>query len=450
MNNVNSLNIYGEKFQDNIIYYLITKKDFLVSINKILKQDYFELNNHKYFISKLLDFYKVYGINPDKEQFLIEIKKDKLDNNKEKFIIDKLNNIFEIQENDIIKEEYIINEFINFCKFQYLKNSLIESAESIKEGNYIEVKNRLLNNIYNIELDNNIGHNYIKDKENRFLTNSRNIIPFPWEELNNLTGGGIGNGELILVCGAPKGGKSWFVSDIAAHASTLGKNVVFYTLELSEIKIGNRIDAYLTKTDLDKLIENKEKIINIIDKKINGNILIKQFIPKKTNFDDIRNHLDKIKRENNFVPDLVVIDYIDKLGNIKYNNRTEYENSEDLYTEARSLAMELNIPVLSPCQVNRSGAKDKVIEEDKLAGSYSKFMICDFAISIARVNNECKLRILGSRLGPDKITYNATFNPANGHIEFLDMDNGEESDEKNSFLGVPMSELKKIKDKFDL
>jgi hypothetical protein len=43
----------------------------------------------------------------------------------------------------------------------------------------------------------------------------------------------------------------------------------------------------------------------------------------------------------------------------------------------KGLAKELKIPILTPSQVNRMGAKDDVIEGDKAAGSYDKMMVAD-------------------------------------------------------------------------
>jgi hypothetical protein len=95
---------------------------------------------------------------------------------------------------------------------------------------------------------------------------------------------------------------------------------------------------------------------------------------------------------------------------------------DDVFVAVKGLAKEMKIPVLTPSQVNRMGAKDQVIEGDKAAGSYDKLMVADFAISLSRqkedkVNGTGRIHIMKNRYGMDGMTYNALVDTNNGHID---------------------------------
>jgi hypothetical protein len=129
-----------------------------------------------------------------------------------------------------------------------------------------------------------------------------------------------------------------------------------------------------------------------------------------------------------FVPDVIFIDYIDLLKN---SSRDRLEGTEDIYTSIRGLATELGIPIVTPSQANRTGAKSDIIEGDNIAGSYSKLMIGDIVLSLAR-NRKDKLEgtgrwhVMKNRLGGDGMTFASTIDTSMGKIEifedFLEID----------------------------
>ena len=123
-------------------------------------------------------------------------------------------------------------------------------------------------------------------------------------------------------------------------------------------------------------------------------------------------------------PDLVIIDYVDyhrppSIG--KYNERKDEIDSNFIAT--KGLAKDLKIPVLTPSQVNRMGARDNIIEGDKAAGSYDKMMVADICLSLSRMKEDKvlgtgRLHVMKNRYGQDGMTYNIKMDTNNGHIDF--------------------------------
>jgi replicative DNA helicase len=123
--------------------------------------------------------------------------------------------------------------------------------------------------------------------------------------------------------------------------------------------------------------------------------------------------------QQNIEPDLIIIDYADLLTSKA--SKEKRDKLDDIYTNLRGLATEMKLPIWTASQVNRSGAREDIIQGDRMAESYSKMMITDFAMSLAR-NAEDKeggtgrWHIMKNRYGADGITYDSVMDTAIGKI----------------------------------
>jgi hypothetical protein len=179
----------------------------------------------------------------------------------------------------------------------------------------------------------------------------------------------------------------------------------------------------------------------------------------KTTPQSIENHIQKC-RDLDFVPDVIIIDYVDLLSS-RRKSADRKEEIDDVYTLIKGMARELKLPIWTVSQVNRAGAKDDVIEGDKAAGSYNKMMIADFAMSLSRkrqdkVNGTGRIHIMKNRFGADGMTYGSQINTHNGSIlidkdeiaeDQLTFDSGSQ---QNGFAnsGFNNSERSYLKNKF--
>ena len=152
-----------------------------------------------------------------------------------------------------------------------------------------------------------------------------------------------------------------------------------------------------------------------------GKLIVKEYAPKAATVTTIKSHLQKCT-DMGHKPDLVIIDYVDYLKAPSKKFAERKDEIDDVFVAVKGLAKELKIPILTPSQVNRMGAKDDVIEGDKAAGSYDKMMVADIAISLSRkkedkVNGTGRVHIMKNRYGMDGMTYGAKVNTNNGHID---------------------------------
>ena len=448
-----NLNQYGTGFQIKVISSLLTYKEFLVNINDMLSEEYFDNQAHKWIIKEILKYYDKYHTTPSMEILAVELQK--CGNEVLQISIkEQLKEAYNTSNDDL---KYVQEEFAAFCKNQQLKGALLQSVDLLKGGDYESIRS-LINNAIKAGQDKNIGHEYTKDVESRYRKDARTTIKTPWDKINQLLQGGLGNGDFGLIFGNPGGGKSWSLVALGGHAVKLGYNVLHYTLELGEQYVGRRYDAFFSRIGVDKISKHKDKIETLMND-IKGNLIIKEFPTGKATISTIESHIQKVK-DMGIEPDLIVIDYVDLLSS-KRKTIDRKGEIDDIYTSTKGLARELDIPVWSVSQVNRAGAKDNIVEGDKAAGSYDKIMITDVCISLSRqrkdkVEGTGRFHIMKNRYGMDGLTFGVRADTSTGHFEVsndLYQENEEDNDnistpQNNSFSGIDKFDRSELKKKF--
>lgn len=410
------LTTYGKGFQIKVLGSLLTDKTFLLTVRDVLKADYFDSDAHKWIVEETAGYFDEYHTTITME--VLKTKVLKVTNDVLKVAIkEELRNAYSALSDD---QEYIQKEFTSFCKNQDLKKALLESAELLKTGEYDSIRSRI-EAALKAGMDKGIGHEYNKDVESRYRADYRPTIPTPWPIFNSLIQGGMGPGDLILLFGSPGAGKSWLAVAIGAHAVLLGYNVNYYTLELGEDYVGKRFDCYFTGHSIDQVNDYRGEVETIVEG-LKGNLIVKEYPPKQASMTTIESHLQKCK-DMGHEADLVIIDYIDylKAPSRKYGERKD--ELDDMYIAGKGLAKKYKIPVLSPSQVNRAGAKDSIIEGDKAAGSYDKMMVADICLSLSRqkedkIQGTGRLHVMKNRYGSDGITYDVEMDTNNGRTVF--------------------------------
>ena len=446
----NKLSLYGLSFQFKVINQLLTNKEFILNIRDMIEPEYFDNQSMVWIVQQSLKYFDKYHTNPTLEALQIEVKK--LENDVLKTaVVEHLRESFKVENNDIV---YVREEFTNFCKNQQLKKVLMTSVGLLENGMYDDIR-AIIDSALKSGMDKNIGHEYLKDVESRYRPDAREIIPTPWLDINKLLMGGIGGGDLGLIFGSPGGGKSWMMVAIAGHAVQMGYNVVYYTLELSEVYVGKRFDAFFANEPVNTVHLHRKKVENVINQ-LKGKLVVKEFSMGKASAQTLESHVQKLK-DTDQAPDLIIIDYIDLLRSPKRSNDRKDE-IDDIYMNIKAMARDMNIPIWSVSQVNRSGAQDDIIQGDKAAGSYDKIMISDFCMSLSRkkedkVNGTGRLHVMKNRYGMDGLTYNAKVDTTTGHIDLDENNEGVELKESKPLSAKSSEEwdnndLMKIRGKF--
>ena len=426
---LNNLNVYGPSFQIKVISALLTHKEFLLNIQDVLSDEYFDSQSQKWIIKEILKYYQKYHTCPSMDVLKVELKK--IDNEVLQLSIkEQLREAYKASDEDL---KYVEEEFSSFCKNQQLKKALLTSVDFLNNGDYDSIRS-LIDNALKAGGDKNLGHEYNKDTESRYREDHRTIVPTPWKEINELLQGGLGNGDFGLIFGNPGGGKSWSLVALGGYAVKLGYNVLHYTLELGADYVGRRYDAFFTNISVQNITQHKDQIEQVVTS-LDGQLIIKEFPTGKATISTIESHIQKCI-DLDFKPDLILIDYVDLLRS-KRKSGERKDEIDDIYISTKGLARELNLPIWSVSQVNRAGAKDNIIEGDKAAGSYDKMMVTDVAISLSRkkedkVNGTGRLHIMKNRYGIDGLSYYMKADTSTGHFQIMSQMDEDDDNNQNT------------------
>jgi archaellum biogenesis ATPase FlaH len=411
---MSKLTQYGHSFQTKAIGILITDRDFLQQIADIVSPDYFDNDAGKWIIRKTLKYYNEYKTVPTMEVFKVELEN----------LQQELQNV---AVKDLLKQAYkaskatdlgfVKDTFLDFCKNQTLKGALMKSVDLLELGDYDDIRN-LIDKALKAGTERDIGHEYLAELEDRFREEARNTVETPWPLINKLLCGGLGQGDLGLIAGGPGGGKSWALIALGAQAVKTGHTVIHYTLELSEKYVGRRYDACFTEVPVGDIIDNKDIVKEKVEN-LRGGLYIREYPAGQATVNTIHAHLEKCIQQN-IKPDLIIVDYADLLTS--KSSKEKRDKLDDIYTSLRGLASEMKLPIWTASQVNRSGAREEIIQGDRMAESYSKMMITDFAMSLSRSaedkeNGTGRWHIMKNRYGADGITYDSVMDTSIGKIE---------------------------------
>ena len=453
MTTLQKLNQYGPVFQVKVLGALLTQRQFLINVIDSVDSEYFESSAHKWVVEYIQKYFSEYHTTPTIETLSIEVKK--LENEVLRIsIAEALREAYKMSDNSDL--EWVEAEFSTFCRNQQVKKAILNSV-SLLEMNDFESILQLISKAVNAGEDKTVGLDYNIDIEARYREDDRRCIPFPWPIFNEITQGGYGKGDLVLVFGNPGGGKSWAISAMGAYAAALGYNVVHYSLELGEGYVGKRYDAIFSGIEVDKLHLHRKEVDEVVGK-VKGKVIIKEYPPKRASFDTIEAHLQQLEHQNDFKPDLIIIDYLDYMRTRSRKERKE--EIDDVYVAAKAFAKEKGIPVVSPSQANRGAAKSDIIEGDNAAGSYEKIMIGDIILSLARkrkdkIEGTGNWHIMKNRYGADGMTFRSRINTSNGYIDIdnspVDDDDIETSSSNkavNNFSDVGAEERQLLQKKF--
>ena len=419
MNKTQKISEYGYSFQVKFIVCLITDKLFLEQIVDILDGKYTSNDAFRWIINEIREYYNEYKDIITMEVFKIKIQEtdsDLLAVN----IKDVLKEVFKnIEATDL---DYVKDKALDFHKSQVLKDAIVKSAEILeRDGDTDEIKS-IIDTAMQAGVERNLGHDYLQDIDKRYEESARITSPTPWDIINELMQGGLGAGELGVIV-APSGiGKSWTLAAMGAYGISKGMNVVHYTLELNEAYVGLRYDSIFSGVEVQNLKYHKEEIMEKLSK-LDGNLTIKYYPTKFCTVNTLSAHLKKVMTFGTRV-DMVLVDYADIMRDV-HRTREVRHALGNIYEDLRGLAGELQIPIWTASQANRSALDEDVIEAGKIAESYAKIMVADFVMSLSRkiedkISNTGRFHVIKNRFGPDGLTYPARINTNIGKIEIFE------------------------------
>jgi len=293
------------------------------------------------------------------------------------------------------KQQWLIERTEKFCKEKAIHNAIMRSITILdgKDKQYTEdALPSLLAEAISVSFDKSVGHDFYDDAEKRYdyYHMKEDRLPFDLSMFNKISKGGIPRKTLNGILASTGVGKSLFLCHLAAASLKQGKNVLYITMEMSEERIAERIDCNLLNIDIDELFKIGKKTfttkVEELQSKTHGKLIIKEYPTGNAHAGHFRALLDELKTKKNFLPDVIMIDYLNICASqrVKNQNANSYTIVKSIAEELRALAVEFDVPVWTATQTNRGGANNSDVSITDTSESFGLPMTLDFLFAMVR------------------------------------------------------------------
>ena len=343
---------------------LLHNEEYARKVVPFIQGDYFEQPSQKIVFEEVSSFITEYDELPTKEALYIEVEK-RNDVNEE--IYKQVKDLIGVLNDEPADQDWLVNTSEKWCRDRAIYLALMESiqlADGKDDKKGRDAIPSILSDALAVSFDNNIGHDYLKDYEERYESYHRkeDKIPFDLEYFNKITKGGIPNKTLNIALAGTGVGKSLFMCHMASSCLSNGSNVLYVTMEMAEEKIAERIDANLLNVNIQEITDLPkpmfESKVTSLAKKTQGTLIIKEYPTASAHSGHFKALLNELALKKSFRPDIIFIDYLNICASSRYRGNTSvnsYSYIKAIAEELRGLAVEANVPIVSATQTTRSG-----------------------------------------------------------------------------------------------
>lgn len=409
----------------NFLCAFILSEKFCALFCKVFKPAYFENPDYKILVSYIQSYFKKYSRPPKKlvvsyiEKHKNQFENEELYRSLKKTLITSAESIDDLL--DKYESQFIIDDAELFIKAAVLRLTMDEinlALENDDEENAMRIYEKMI--IPEVQRSNIVSFEDDLDKQREVLRKNRNLIIQFKNEVGLLVGP-LYRGDFLTWVAPTMTGKSWWLMWTAKQCRERGLNVLFLSLEMQEQSILRRFEQmyyrrtlYGEEVSIAKFIQDDDNKYKIIHKKINAAQLKPEDISQlkiKTmgkhphgrlkivcragiNIAEVKAILSELKYQNSFVPDVVVLDYADKMTTVrKYNNEREILGV--IWKDLRDLALSNNILLVTASQTNRA-AWDKHFGREAIAEDSRKLneVTCAIGIMADKKDRELGLSML--------------------------------------------------------
>ena len=374
---------------------LVTNEQYARKVLPFMKGDYFSDKTERTVFEEITKFVDKYNKIPTQTSLEIEVSGRK-DLNEEEF--KKVVAVIKTLESTDVDFDWLVNTTEQFCKDKAVYNAIVEGISIIdgkdKHRGPDAIPN-ILTDALAVGFDNRVGHDYLVDADDRFdfYHTVEEKIPFDLEFFNRITKGGLPPKTLNIALAGTGVGKSLFMCHMAANCLSMGKNVLYITLEMAEERIAERIDANLMNISMEDLHDLPKsmydnKIAKII-KSTSGKLIVKEYPTASAHTGHFRGLIKELAIKKSLKPDIVFVDYLNICASTRYkgqSNVNSYMYIKAIAEELRGLAVEINVPIMSATQTTRSGFTNSDIGLEDTSESFGLPATAD--LMFALISNE--------------------------------------------------------------
>jgi len=328
-----------------------------------LMKEYFTAREYKIVFLEIHEYISQYDALPSLNALSIECQ-ERTDLTEDQF--KNIKEVLSELSNEKSEYNWLVDTTEKWCQERAIYLSLMESVKIADGQDSKRDKGaipEILSQALGVSFDQNVGHDYIGNSDERFdfYHRKEDKIPFDLEFFNKITKGGLPNKTLNVALAGTGVGKSLFMCHMAAATLLQGRNVLYITMEMAEEKIAERIDANLLNIPIQKLADLPkvmfESKVKNLSKKTQGRLIIKEYPTASAHVGHFKSLISDLALKKSIKPDIIFVDYLNICASQRYKGSivNSYTYVKAIAEELRGLAVETNVPIVSATQTTRSG-----------------------------------------------------------------------------------------------
>jgi len=375
--------------QKTILRNLLYNKDYFSKVFPYLKKEHFDVETQSKIFEKMHEHFFEYDTPPTTKEIALKIKNDAILSSEQKSeTIDELKST--VSSEEIENETFVMNETEKFIKRREMVDAIYKSATIIEKDEPFENVLGFIQKALEISFNYDTGMDYKDSTLDRFEYYHQKIkgITCGIPSIDEALDGGFRDKTLSIIAGPSHSGKSAMLVACAAQAAINNKNVLFLTLEMSEMEIAKRVDSNLMDypaNDFSKMSKTEyiKKFSEIED--YVGKLKIKEFPAGYMDTLKLQALMNDLEMEDGFKPDIVFVDYLTLMS----SSRITLSAAGGMYSYYKYIAEELHgfskqndLPVVSATQLNRTAFGNLEADASSISDSMGIFMTADNVLAL--------------------------------------------------------------------
>jgi archaellum biogenesis ATPase FlaH len=359
--------------QKLLIELLVSNADLFARVNPIIQPSFFDPLLKKS-VAFMQDYFEQYKAVPTAQIFKAETGL-----------------IVEITKLDKAETHYVADELEKFCRTQAVKEVAMSCPAFLESGDFGTLEANMKAAIQ-ISLNKDLGINYFDNVEQRLLDllNNTPVMSTGWKDVDDAIGGGISRQELLLFAAASGIGKSVVMANLSMNLVKQGYKVLYISLELADRIVSKRFDGIVTGISQGDILQQIQKVSAQVEKfkeNTNGELFIKRMPESMTNSNHIRAYLKEFEQTYGFVPDCIVVDYIDlMISNRKVSQDNIWLADKYKSEELRSIGNDYDCAIVTASQLGRGSLTADKVGQEHIQGGFSKIQAADLMVAIIQTD----------------------------------------------------------------
>lgn len=377
---------YDAAYQLRIISLLVQDRSFVPSRHLVLDPAYFSNPWHREIADAILCLARANGFRvPDKIELMAELQDRCRRGRMGPEALAELGVVVDVIYFPQPLDPTLRERVIDFGARQGLKRAILDVSGGVESDRPVEEMYRVLSGAIAARADQSVGLDAVEGArslqrclaESSYNAARRHSTGFP--TIDRVSWGGLGVGEITVVCGDPSVGKSTVLCNIGTSCVLTAATVAHVSLELGEIDLLLKYLARITTWTIPEIVQMAAQGRDIMELLRNtpiapGRLTIKRFAPGTLDVGGLEAYLVQLEAVVGVRPSVVILDYADRM---RTGGDDRYSALGTLYDQLITLSQERQFALLTASQLRRQEYATGSANASSIAESWQKMFNAD-------------------------------------------------------------------------